>query len=257
MGRRAVALWGTSVLQVFIVIAALAASGSVEDQLETDGSAALAADGITGVEVEADGRDLVVGSDTPSEVVQLLESVDGVRNVRLADVRGASTSSLVTLPTPPTNTAPTTTAPRTTTAPPTTTAPTTIAPTTTTIAPGPHAELQQTIDDALDGLTFLPDDLDEPSDESKAALDVVAQLLNEHPDLMVEVIGHVAATSDSAADQELSLARAWAVAGYLEWRGVSFDRMDVSGVGGTDPLGADESDNITNDRIEIRIVEGA
>ena len=55
----------------------------------------------------------------------------------------------------------------------------------------------------------------------------------------------------------LQAARAWAVAGYLEFRNVSFDRMDVSGAGSTMPLDPTEPDDPDNERVEIRLLEGA
>lgn len=266
MSRRAIALAGTAVLLVFIAIVAFVTASSVEDQLERDAIAVLDAEGVSGVVVMADGRDLVVGADTAMAVVQLLESVDGVRNVRVSDGDGAAATTTAPLTTlPPTVPASTTGPPSTTVAPttapstsvvPTSASTTTLSPT-TTVAPGPHPEVQRAIDEALADVAFETDVAFEPTVATKADLDIVAQLLMDNPGLQVEVVGHVAAGTDAAGDAELSLARAWAVAGYLEWRGVSFGRMDVSGVGSSEPIDNTEPDNTTNDRIEIRIVEGA
>ena len=80
-------------------------------------------------------------------------------------------------------------------------------------------------------------------------------MLEDSPDLRISLVGHV---PDGTADaDELSLARAWAVAGYLEWRGIPFERMEVSGAGSELALDDLDPDDPKNARIELRVIEGA
>ena len=255
-----VRLIGGAVIVAFVVVAAFLASRQVEAGLDDDANAALDAAGIVGVQAEADGRDIVVRGENLGEAMLLLQQLDGVRDVRPADDvdAGADTSTSVSVDTTAStpSTTSTTAAPTTTAAPSTTQAPTTTpAPTTTAPPPttDPRSDLQIEIDEAVGSIEFLTDDLDEPTAETKARLDAVADILLNDPGLRIAVVGHVSTMADIAED--LSLDRAWAVAGYLEWRGVDFGRIDVSGAGDTDPLYDDPAD-VRNDRVDILIVEG-
>ena len=111
---------------------------------------------------------------------------------------------------------------------------------------------------ALGSVEFETDDSDEPTAASKLNLDGVADLLASQPEARISITGHVADGSSADGDDEgLSLARAWAVAGYLEWRGVPFDRIDVVGAGSQSPRAGVDPADTSNERIEIRVLEGA
>ena len=251
-----VRLIGGAVIVAFALVAAFVASRQVEAGLDDDANAALDAAGMGDVQAEADGRDIVLRGEDLDEATSLMGQLDGVRDVRIAEPEAAapqtSTSVSVDTTSPIPSTTTSTTAPPSTTAAPTTT---TQAPTTTVSPPttAPGSLLQVAIDEAAGSIDFLTEDPDEPTVETKARLDRVAEILLDEPDLRVGIVGHVSTMTDVAAD--LSLARAWSVAGYLEWRGVDFSRMDVSGVGDTDPLYDDPAD-ARNDRVDILIVEG-
>lgn len=86
------------------------------------------------------------------------------------------------------------------------------------------------------------------------ALERVVALANVCRDSAIEVIGHTDASGDEHWNQRLSLARARAVAEFLEQRGIAADRLKSVGVGSSQPV----ADNQTrygrslNRRIDIR-----
>jgi outer membrane protein OmpA-like peptidoglycan-associated protein len=261
MSVRRILISGALAFLVLAVVAAVVGVDRMEDRLERAAAELLDDRGYADVVVRADGRSLVVARGTDATVVSLLEDLDGVRSVRYRDPDASATSTTVvgTTSLPTTSVQPSTTLEpgSTTTVPsPTTTVPsstTTTAPVTTT---EPLSGLDADLAAALGLVEFELDDPDEPTPPSKVRLDAVAAILLEHP-VRVAIVGHVATgTALDGDDAGLSLDRAWAVAGYLEWRGVPFDRVDVSGAGDGEPLVADPSDSV-NERIEIRVVEGA
>jgi len=268
MTSRRILAVGLAFFLALFVITALVAPGHIEDRLERDAVDALESRSLPQVVLEADGRRLVVSSRAGAAVVAVLEGIDGVRDVTRSKAIAAPTSTIapttsqapgttsVPLPTA-SSTVPTTTLPPTTTtaAPTTTESPPTTTTATTTTAP-PTFEEQLVA--ALGSVEFESDDPDEPTAASKLNLDAVADLLASQPKARISVTGHVAhGSSDAGDDQGLSLARAWAVAGYLEWRGVAFERIDVVGAGSQSPLAGVEPADTTNERIEIRVLEGA
>ena len=248
MRRSQVVLVGMGNFLVLAGIAFVIVQDQVEDRLVSDAQHVLVEAGYADVAVEADGRDLVVRGTSDAEVLELIASVDGVRRAEFGPAVVTPTTSTSTVAAPTSTTAPVPTPTSPLTSPPATTA----APT-TTAAP---LELQDLIDAAVGEVAFLADDPDEPTVETKARLDVVAGLLLDHPEVQIRVTGHVVEVSAGDEDPgSLSLARAWAVAGYLEWRGISFDRQQVVGAGSATPRpGLDPSDP-DNDRIDIRVVE--
>lgn len=265
MTSRSILAVGLAFFLALFVITALVASGHIEDRLERDAVDALESRGLPQVVLEADGRKLVVSSRADAAVVAVLDGLDGVRDVTRSEAAAAPTSTIVpaTSQAPGTTSVPLPTASSTvptTTLPPTTTtaAPTTTEspPTTTTTTAPPTFEEQLVA--ALGSVEFESDDPDEPTAASKLNLDAVADLLASQPKARISIIGHVAhGSSDTGDDEGLSLARAWAVAGYLEWRGVAFERIDVVGAGSQSPLAGVEPADTTNERIEIRVLEGA
>ncbi|GEM_PF-3257146 len=245
---------GAILFVALFVITALVAPGRVEDQLQRDAAAALSAHDLAPVAVDADGRSLIVPDGTDEAVLVALQGVEGVRDVRFAEVESATPVS-----TPPSSTSSTPSTslqaplPTTSLAPPSTRA-TTTSTTTSTVPPTFEDELLA----ALGTVEFEPDHPDEPTALTKAKLDDVAQLLASRPEARISVVGHVAEGSATGGDDDaLSLARAWAVAGYLEWRGISFGRIDVSGAGASSPLPGLDPDDSSNERIDIRVLQGA
>lgn len=87
-------------------------------------------------------------------------------------------------------------------------------------------------------------------------LNNVAQTLNEYNQTVIEVAGHTDSTGSDAYNQKLSVDRANSVAGYLSSRGVSMQRMIVTGAGETRPIASNDTEagRAQNRRVEITIV---
>ncbi|TVO67238.1 OmpA family protein [Denitromonas ohlonensis] len=83
-------------------------------------------------------------------------------------------------------------------------------------------------------------------------LDQIAGTLNEHPNAMVNVVGHTDSTGAAEYNQRLSLDRATSVTNYLQGRGVAPGRLTPTGQGEVMPI----ADNSTADgRAQNRRVE--
>jgi outer membrane protein OmpA-like peptidoglycan-associated protein len=84
-------------------------------------------------------------------------------------------------------------------------------------------------------------------------LNAIADRLNETPNVRVAVQGHTDSVGPAAYNQGLSERRAQSVANYLAGRGVSRDRMEVSGFGETRPIATNETreGRAQNRRVEI------
>ena len=67
-------------------------------------------------------------------------------------------------------------------------------------------------------------------------LDRLAGLLNERPNLRVEIAGHTDNVGGTVANQELSERRAAAVSNYLAGQGIAADRIQTIGYGETQPV---------------------
>jgi outer membrane protein OmpA-like peptidoglycan-associated protein len=87
-------------------------------------------------------------------------------------------------------------------------------------------------------------------------LDNVAQTLNQYNQTVIEVAGHTDSVGTEAYNQQLSVQRANSVAGYLSSRGVSMQRMIVTGAGESRPIASNDTEagRAQNRRVEITIV---
>jgi outer membrane protein OmpA-like peptidoglycan-associated protein len=72
--------------------------------------------------------------------------------------------------------------------------------------------------------------------EIDAALDEVAQVLQQNPDVRVRIDGHTDAAGSDAFNMQLSLRRASAVRDALIGRGIAADRLVARGFGETAPI---------------------
>jgi outer membrane protein OmpA-like peptidoglycan-associated protein len=90
--------------------------------------------------------------------------------------------------------------------------------------------------------------------ESNFVLDVVAQSLNDNPEIRIEIAGHTDNTGSPATNLRLSQARADAVRAYLASKGVSPERMVAKGYGSTQPIAqnATSAGRSQNRRVELR-----
>jgi outer membrane protein OmpA-like peptidoglycan-associated protein len=87
-------------------------------------------------------------------------------------------------------------------------------------------------------------------------LDNVAQTLNQYNQTVIEVAGHTDSVGTEAYNQQLSVQRANSVAGYLSSRGVTMQRMIVTGAGESRPIASNDTEagRAANRRVEITIV---
>ena len=71
--------------------------------------------------------------------------------------------------------------------------------------------------------------------ESGGYLAQVVEMMEQHPDLRLEVQGHTDADGSDATNQSLSERRAAAVAAYLAGQGIDRERMTTVGFGESQP----------------------
>jgi outer membrane protein OmpA-like peptidoglycan-associated protein len=94
--------------------------------------------------------------------------------------------------------------------------------------------------------------------ESFPTLDRIAELMKDNPNLRILVKGHVAEVEgySKTDSQVLSEQRANAVKGYIVQKGISGDRMETKGFGGTQPIGDNKTEQgrQLNRRTEFEIL---
>ncbi|MCS5489580.1 OmpA family protein [Algoriphagus limi] len=86
-------------------------------------------------------------------------------------------------------------------------------------------------------------------------LDQIAKFLNENPEVIIRISGHTDNAGDPGLNKALSLDRATSVRDYLFEKGVAFERLRISGWGGTRPIAsnATEAGRSKNRRVEITV----
>ncbi len=104
--------------------------------------------------------------------------------------------------------------------------------------------------------SFRPDAI-ALDDDAKQALDLAAEILQAHPEVLIEVAGHTDDRGSRERRMKLSLARAEAVREYLITKGIAAERMTVKAYGGERPLVLNDSDTnrAKNNRVELTIRE--
>jgi OOP family OmpA-OmpF porin len=104
----------------------------------------------------------------------------------------------------------------------------------------------------LEGIEFVTGSSD-IAPGSGPALDAAAAALSARPDLNVIVVGHTDASGDLALNQQISAARAAAVANALAERGVAKSRLSSAGVAFLAPRApnATEAGRAANRRVEL------
>ncbi|MCQ2228163.1 MAG: OmpA family protein [Bacteroidales bacterium] len=90
------------------------------------------------------------------------------------------------------------------------------------------------------------------TDETKAALKDMEQMLLDNPNLKLKVIGHSSPEGDAAFNQKLSEDRAKAAVDYLISKGVKAEQLEYEGKGSTELI-SDDPDQ--NRRTEFVLVE--
>ncbi|MDN5280306.1 MAG: hypothetical protein PWR01_4271 [Clostridiales bacterium] len=128
----------------------------------------------------------------------------------------------------------------------------------------PLKELQQLIEDVDPETSYVVKDLQFGADvaeldaEQKLLLDTLVELLDERPDLKIELRGHTTGLVGTAeTNQIFSVRRAQSVSDYLEESGISSERITVKGYGRTRPIAsnATEEGQAKNRRVEFVLLE--
>lgn len=107
----------------------------------------------------------------------------------------------------------------------------------------------------LNNIQFNVGTADFSDSRSIQVLDNLAEFLNANPSIKIRFEGHTDNYGDPMLNKELSLKRASKIRGYLTLNGVEFERMRISGWGGTRPIAdnsTDEGRNL-NRRVEMLI----
>jgi outer membrane protein OmpA-like peptidoglycan-associated protein len=91
---------------------------------------------------------------------------------------------------------------------------------------------------------------------SQPVLDEAAKVLNQYPQLRVQVVGHTDNVGDRERNVTLSQQRADAVKAYLTERGVAADRIETRGAGPDEPIADNDTEagKQRNRRIEFKLL---
>ncbi|MFW5742060.1 MAG: OmpA family protein [Spirochaetota bacterium] len=108
----------------------------------------------------------------------------------------------------------------------------------------------------VSALRFLPDRAVLLPDE-RARLDTVAAALAEVEQARFLVVGHTADVGSGQSQRRLSVERARTIAAELAARGISPDRIDMEGRGGSEPVATNETEagRAQNRRVEVYVLE--
>jgi outer membrane protein OmpA-like peptidoglycan-associated protein len=93
--------------------------------------------------------------------------------------------------------------------------------------------------------------------ESFEQLDNLATYLKENPSLKIQIEGHTDNQGDSKANKKLSLERAYNVREYLVSKGIAGIRIKFVGLGDTQPVATNDSEENRklNRRVEYKIID--
>lgn len=94
------------------------------------------------------------------------------------------------------------------------------------------------------------------SAESHAELDSVVAMLNDNPNMIIQLEGHTDYLGDPRQNMKLSQERVDAVRDYLVSKGISKRKVKTKAFGGTTPLSTENTDvaHKLNRRVELRIL---
>ncbi|MFN5912459.1 MAG: OmpA family protein, partial [Bacteroidota bacterium] len=104
---------------------------------------------------------------------------------------------------------------------------------------------------------FFEFDSDKIKENSAADLDIALGLLQELPELTIEISGHTSSEGNEGHNMTLSQKRADAVKNWLVSKGISADRMTTIGMGSTENIAENdtEENREKNRRIEFSITK--
>lgn len=89
-----------------------------------------------------------------------------------------------------------------------------------------------------------------------SVLNSVSKVFKEYKNTNIAISGHSDSSGDITKNQALSLNRAKSVSSYLVSQGVDMRRIEVAGLGSSNPIASNDSENgrSQNRRVEIEIV---
>jgi outer membrane protein OmpA-like peptidoglycan-associated protein len=92
--------------------------------------------------------------------------------------------------------------------------------------------------------------------ESEAELNKIVSLLNENPNMKVQISGHTDNVGKKEANQLLSLNRAKSVVNYLVGKGINANKLLPKGFGDAKPVASNDTEEgkTLNRRTEINVV---
>jgi OOP family OmpA-OmpF porin len=95
------------------------------------------------------------------------------------------------------------------------------------------------------------------SEESHSELDVVANMMKENVQMVIQLEGHTDYQGDAKENMRLSESRVSAVKEYLTSNGIQKNRVKTKAFGGTQPLSRENTPEAhrMNRRVELRILE--
>jgi outer membrane protein OmpA-like peptidoglycan-associated protein len=93
--------------------------------------------------------------------------------------------------------------------------------------------------------------------ESYEELDVVARMMNDNSNMVIQLEGHTDYQGDAKENAKLSQGRVDAVKSYLTSKGIQKSRIKTKAFGGTQPLSREDTPEAhrMNRRVELRILE--
>lgn len=93
------------------------------------------------------------------------------------------------------------------------------------------------------------------AENQKPHLDAVAAILNNYPDIRIQITGHTCSIGSKEENIKIGEARAQAVANYLQEKGIDRGRMDVQSVGESNPMVPNNSpeNRSRNRRVSLHI----
>ncbi len=203
----------TAVVFLFVSLSCISADGlQIQTALRGAVTSGLQSNGITGVQVQADGRDITLRGKVATEAIKakagdLAAGLSGVRSVDnelvvTGDVQAIQTKLNSLL-------------------------------------------LDKKIDFENGSSTLLP--------SSTPVLEEVLAVLNQAPQLSVNIHGYTDNMGDASANRLLSQARAEAVVDWLEQHGIAQERMKAQGHGPDKPIAPNDTPEgrARNRRVEI------
>ncbi|WP_194775808.1 OmpA family protein [Pararhodonellum marinum] len=109
----------------------------------------------------------------------------------------------------------------------------------------------------LDNILFERGTSQLADDDSRRFIRFLADFMSENPSLKVRLDGHTDNVGDAGLNKELSLDRAAAIRDILVEEGITFERVRISGWGGTRPITSNQTEagRNSNRRVEMVIEE--